>query len=259
MSELQLTPISIGNREIGNSEFCAALKHRSLQDYQQLVDRVADYHLVREAAQRHGLSASPAEIQSEADEWRRSANLLSKTDTENWLGYKNLTADDLEHHAEFRVLAKKVLEKEYGTGAVRKWFEDNQDQYVVAALSVIAVDTEDKAKTLAADLKQDPHQFSRLARQHSMEPQTAAAGGMLGWVTVNEVPQQARGAVLNSKGEGEIIGPIKSEGGWDLIQVAAIERPALAGAMERVAMTDLLADWLAAERKRTQVSFRRTG
>lgn len=259
MSDLQLTPIRIDSKEIGATDFCAALKHRSLEEYQQLVDRVADYHLVRDAASRHGLTASTAEVQIEADEWRRTANLLSKEDTENWLDYKNLAVDDLEQHAEFRVLAKKVLEKEYGAGAVRKWFEDNQDRYTMAALSVIAVDSEDKAKALSGELKKDPYQFARLARQHSVEPRTAMAGGMLGWVTVDEVPAEARAAVLNSNGDDEIIGPVQSTGGWDLIQVAAIEKPALAGAMERIAMSDLLADWLAAERKRVQVSYRRAG
>lgn len=256
---LQLTPIHVGNTKVDDQGFCDALRQRNPQEYQALVDRVADYYLVREAARREGLSASTDELQQEADNWRRAAGLLSARDTNDWLAYKNLSVDDLEQHAEFRLLARKLLENEYGKDALKQAFERNQSRYTIAALNVIMVDSQEQAEALARDLEHEPDSFQSVARRQSIDPRTASAGGMLGWIRLDEVPEAARTPVLKSEGGGAIVGPVESDGTWSIVQVAAIERPRWNETMERIVMTDLLSDWLAEERKRTQVEFRRTG
>lgn len=255
MSSLDVTPISIGGRTITQADFCAALRQRNLHQYQSLVDRVADYHLLLAACDRLGISTTTEELQEEADNWRRSNDLLSASDTRSWLGYKNLSADDLEKSAEFRILTRKLLQKEHGPGAVKERFERDVHRYTGAALSILAVGSKEKCEELAKQLNEEKRSFAHLARKHSIEPATAAAGGMLGWTTLADIPEDARDPVLQSAGRGEIVGPIESGGVWHLIQVAALEKPAFGPEFEKVVMAELLDEWLAAERKRTKVEY----
>lgn len=165
--------------------------------------------------------------------------------------------EDLEKNAEFRILARKLLASVYGSGGIQEHFGNNLHRYTGAALSVLAVGSREKAEELAAQLRERRASFAQLARDHSIEPGTAAAGGMLGWTTLARIPEAARDPVMNSKGRGDIVGPIESNGAWHVIEVAALDKPAFGPEVEEVVMADLLDEWLTAERKRTKVEYPR--
>lgn len=255
MSTVELTPIKVGDTTISSEAFAAALRQRDLKAYQATVDRVVDYHLVRNACQRQNITATDAELQEEADGFRRAHGLTSAEQTNAWLEHKNLSVYDLERYAEYRILVRKLLETNFGPDYARDYLSKHIHRYTVAALSVIVVGAQQKADTLAEQLREDPAQFARLAREHSVEPKTAPAGGMLGWKTLLEIPEPVRDAVFNSAGAGEILGPIQSGDTWHLIQVAAVEKPAFGPQIENVLVNDLLRDWIAAERQRVTIEY----
>ena len=94
----------------------------------------------------------------------------------------------------------------------------------VKARHILIKDKESFAKELAAKLKADPSAFAELAREHSKDKSNAQKGGDLGWFgkgrMVKSFDAAAFGATL-----GEIVGPVKSEFGYHIIQVTGRREP----------------------------------
>jgi peptidyl-prolyl cis-trans isomerase C len=81
----------------------------------------------------------------------------------------------------------------------------------------ILVESEDDAKTIAADLKKGGD-FAALAKEKSKDPGSKDTGGDLGFFTKDQmVPEFAEAAFKLDK--GQISDPVKSQFGWHVIRV----------------------------------------
>ncbi len=80
----------------------------------------------------------------------------------------------------------------------------------------ILVAKEDKAKELLQMVKNDTS-FADLAKQHSMCP-SGRKGGDLGWFGKGMMVKEFEDAAFNHA-KGEVVGPVKTQFGWHLIQV----------------------------------------
>lgn len=79
----------------------------------------------------------------------------------------------------------------------------------------------DEAKKTIASIRQrivDGHEdFAKLAKQYSQDPNSASAGGDLGWFPINQFGPQIADALTPLK-DGEISSPFQTEAGWHIIQ-----------------------------------------
>jgi parvulin-like peptidyl-prolyl isomerase len=255
MPALDVTPVKIGDKHIAASEFCDALRRRDLHQYQRTVDRVVDYHLVLQGADRVGVSATDEELQKGADEMRRAHGLSAASATHSWLGYKNLSVDDLEKNVEFWTVGRKLIAKECGADAYKAHFDAHKHQYTRAALSIITVASKDSATDLCDQIKSGKASFQKLAREHSQDAKTASAGGMLGWVTLDGIPESLRGPVSASSGGGEVLDPVESGGAWHVVEVAATSKPEYSSEFDDSIFGDLLTDWLDKERGGVTIEY----
>lgn len=80
----------------------------------------------------------------------------------------------------------------------------------------ILVAKEDKAKELLQLIK-NGSSFADLAKQHSMCP-SGRKGGDLGWFGKGMMVKEFEDAAFNHA-KGEVVGPVKTQFGWHLIQV----------------------------------------
>mgnify|MGYP000856254173 FL=1 len=80
----------------------------------------------------------------------------------------------------------------------------------------ILVANEDKAKELHKMIKGGAD-FADLARRHSTCP-SGRKGGDLGWFKKGMMVKEFEDAAF-SHGKGEIVGPVKTQFGWHIIQV----------------------------------------
>lgn len=81
----------------------------------------------------------------------------------------------------------------------------------------ILVESEDEAKTIAADLKKGGD-FAAIAKEKSKDPGSKDTGGDLGFFTKDQmVPEFAEAAFKLDK--GQISDPVKSQFGWHVIRV----------------------------------------
>ncbi len=98
----------------------------------------------------------------------------------------------------------------------------------VKARHILIKDKESFAKELVAKLKADRSAFAEFAREHSQDNDkddgSAQRGGDLGWFGKGSMVKPFEAAAFGAK-LGEIIGPVKSEFGYHIIQVTGRREP----------------------------------
>ena len=106
--------------------------------------------------------------------------------------------------------------------------------------------------------------FAATARRFSMDPQTRAQGGYLGWVSVLTLPPEVRAALAGLRA-GDVAEPVRSSGRWQLFKLFG-RRPArltpfaeVAGPIRRELTrrwrATALDDWLARARASATVEI----
>jgi peptidyl-prolyl cis-trans isomerase D len=100
----------------------------------------------------------------------------------------------------------------------------------------------DKAEGLLAQVKKDPADFAKLAKQHSQDPGSAEKGGDLDWFTRGAMVKVFEDSVFSMK-EGQISELVRSDFGFHIIRVTGV-RP------ERVKPLEEVKAEIAAELKR---------
>ncbi|WP_355582881.1 peptidyl-prolyl cis-trans isomerase [Xanthomonas cannabis] len=81
---------------------------------------------------------------------------------------------------------------------------------------------EAKAAKLAAEAKQPGADFAALAKANSQDPGSKAAGGDLGWVEKGTMVKPFEDALFSMKA-GDVVGPVKSEFGYHVIQLREVK------------------------------------
>jgi len=143
---------------------------------------------------------------------------------------EQLRAEYLVLSAEELGRADTVSEEE-----LRAAYEARAKQYGVdeqRRASHILVKSRDEAEKLVAEARKAPARFAELAKQHSQDPGSAAAGGDLGVFARGMMVKAFEDAVFRMK-EGEIAGPVESEFGFHVIRLAAIQ-PGRARSLDEV-------------------------
>ena len=131
---------------------------------------------------------------------------------------------------------------------VRAWYDAHRGDWVAPErrhVAHIVAATREAAEALRARLD-NGEPFEKVAAASSQDPQTAKAGGDLGWVTAKETP--AEFAPVMQLASGEVSAPLQSSFGWHLVKVLQVD-PARQLAYEEVA--DRLRQQLL-DRKRTE-------
>ena len=111
-----------------------------------------------------------------------------------------------------------------------EYYELNSDRYLqdeqrqARHILIPFGDDEEAAKATAAALferAQAGESFEELAREHSQDGGTAPNGGDLGVLTRTQLPGELGGTIF-SMGEGEIVGPIKTDFGYHVVRLDRI-------------------------------------
>ena len=109
------------------------------------------------------------------------------------------------------------------------------------------------------------YSFAEVARSYSMDPESIAAGGVLGWVAVPSLPAPARRGCSRGRGPASSSGPISAAGGWHVLKLLgrrrartqpfAAARPAIVAQLTLERRAALLAAWLAKARAAAHVTI----
>ena len=144
--------------------------------YAALLRRLIDTHILNKSAASLGLDKDPEVI----DHMNKNADtLLQKLFVEGEVA-KLLTEDELKKN--FEELKAKLPKDE-----------------MEVQLKHILVKSKEEAEALVKELEKDPSKFDETAKQKSIDPQTKANGGSLGYVRKADLPEAFSKVVFESK------------------------------------------------------------
>jgi peptidyl-prolyl cis-trans isomerase C len=245
----------------------ASLEGRSL-DGSQARELAVRRVLVGRAAARAGVTVDEAAVQARLTALsERSGGEAALTSA---LGTAGLSRDQLRAAVAARLLEGAVADAMFprlraGDAAARSFYRRKKDVLFTTVaqlrLGKITMPGELIAKKVAARLAAGAP-FGPTAQRFSMDPETRAQGGLLGWVSVLTVPPEVQAAVAGLTA-GDVSEPVRSAGRWQLFKLYA-RRPAevtpfadVAGPIRREltrrGRAAALDDWYARARKRATV------
>lgn len=103
---------------------------------------------------------------------------------------------------------------------IKKYYEDNKDQFAKRDASHILVADEKTAKEVKEKLDKG-EDFAALAKEYSKDTANAANGGELGTFSKGQMVKEFEDAVFSLK-EGEISAPVKTQFGYHIIKLNKI-------------------------------------
>lgn len=236
----------------GRSVSIAEALQRSIVHNEDFLDKTIDYALLRNYAARHNISNSDEELQLAADELRYQRGLESVERLKQWMETNHQTLYSLQEAIDGMLLRNKIRNS-MSDNEIAAYYAEHQLELESVELYSCRLDTEDKARELFAQINEDGADFHSIAMEHSQDAETRKRGGYAGDLKRAEVTGEIEAAVFKAR-PGQVIGPVKTDKGFNLFKVAAIHRPSLSESRDRIQMT-LFQNLLAKLRSEAAVSY----
>jgi peptidyl-prolyl cis-trans isomerase C len=206
----------------------------------QVVPQLLAFNLGKAYARENGIEVSGEEVQKEIDQTKEQVgqqaaaagqNLSSEEAFQKALGQFGYTEDEFREEVRTGLLLQKVREDAVGGESptqeeIQNFYEENKDtRFTLPEQRCIrhilfTPDEEEKAKEVKQELD-DGGDFAELARENSQDPGSAENGGDLGCNPKGGFVPEFDDAAFKAK-EGEIVGPIKTEFGFHVLEVTEI-------------------------------------
>jgi peptidyl-prolyl cis-trans isomerase C len=205
---------------------------------QQIMPQLVGLEIAKAYASEHNITASDEEVDQEiekikkqvGEQARSSGQDLSDQEAyEQALKQNNITEEQLREDIRENLLPiQKVQEKVAGNAEptdeeIEKFYEQNKEaQFTTPEQRCVrhilfTKDQKQKAEDVKKQL-QDGGDFAKLAKQYSQDPGSAEKGGDLGCLGKGETVPPFEEAAFGAK-EGEIVGPVKTEFGYHILEV----------------------------------------
>ncbi|MBC7912188.1 MAG: peptidylprolyl isomerase [Pyrinomonadaceae bacterium] len=219
----------------------------------QFIQAAVETTLIRQAATERGIEVSSDELQQAADDFRVSRDLHDAEATEAWLASKHFSYADWELLLETQVITHKLREA-LTAGRVEQHFAEQRLSFDAATLSRIVLKDEDVARELRAQIIEEGADFHVLARQYSIDDATKLAGGYSGLIRRTLMEAAVESAVFGAQA-GKIVGPLKTDEGWQLIKIESLSPATLDDQMRETIKSLLFDEWLSERRRKARISI----
>ncbi len=83
----------------------------------------------------------------------------------------------------------------------------------------ILVSDEELANKIQSEVSADGEKFAELAGEHSKDPGSGAAGGVLGWADPRDFVPEFSEAIISTEAGNLVGAPVKTQFGWHIIRV----------------------------------------
>ena len=198
--------------------------------------------LLRQYAAERGIANTDAELQLAADELRYTRGQESAEAVRQWLRENHQDLLSFQDGLDLMLLRNKIRNA-LPADEVKAYYAEHAVEFETAEVYSIRVETENLAKELLAQMNDEGANFHVVAMEQSKDETSRHLGGYVGSLTRAGMTGAVAAAVFSSK-PVTVIGPVKTENGWNLFKVTKIRRPTLeesADAIRLKLMDELIA------------------
>lgn len=238
------------------------------EDQDAALDAAIGRALVRREAERLGITVDDAALEARLGEIRD--RLGGEDALTARLQTAVMTREQLRLGAAYGLLRERLRDQKFAgesaaDEAVRRFYDENREtlftEPAAVKLGSILFRGENAANGVAAKLRAG-RPFDEMARRYSMDPESKANGGLLGWVEEASLPEPLAKAVQGLK-RGELSEVTAGPGGWFILKLydrraaqtrtfAEVEGE-LRVELDRRERLQALEGWLERERERVQI------
>lgn len=240
--------LEVNGEEVSLSD---VLKLAKLYDTLKFIDDGITATLIQQGAQQREIEVSDEELQQAADSYRAQNDLHDAETTESWLKTRKLSYEDWESLLEFQVKEGKLREA-LTAGSVAQRFAEQRLLFDKAAISRLVLGDEGVARELRAQIIEDGADFHALAREYSIHVDTRPAGGYAGLIMRTDMEPALEAAVFGAQ-PGKVVGPLKTDDGWELVKVERLAPAELDDEMRETLKTQLFTEWLSEQRMKARI------
>ena len=202
-----------------------------------LINELVNELLIKDRADRIGVSVSDAEVQESVNRLKQQYNIKSDAQFDESLKSSNMTRADMEARLRETLITNKVFARELRSRSeltdreLRERYDREKDRYRLperAHLREIVIVRPEGSETAVAGARQRANDIAALVRAPGADFAKAAAsssdsgtkdrGGDLGEVARGELLPDLDKAVFNSPA-GTVLGPIETQSGWHILLV----------------------------------------
>jgi parvulin-like peptidyl-prolyl isomerase len=202
--------VRIDDEVITTDDFIRTLKLSG--QFEGLVEQMVRDRLTARAARQLGVQIPDDRIQERADDFRRALGLHRAADTNHYLDALGVSLDEFETWIMDGLYQETMMEQVCSEAAVAQYFTLNSPRFDSVEVSHIVVDGEGAAREMMSVLQEEPEAFAEMAREHSVDTDTRAQGGVIGKVLRGALKGDIEARVFNARA-GELLGPFPSPDG----------------------------------------------
>jgi parvulin-like peptidyl-prolyl isomerase len=221
--------------------------------FKEVCQRMISQQMIYKTAEARNIDVTAAEIQAEANHQRYQRHIESAADTFAWLAEEQITPEDWEAGICDRLLAQKLAESLFAD-EVESYFIEHRLSFEQVLLYQLAVPYPQLAQELLYQIEENEISFYEAAHLYDLDKQRRLQCGYAGKLyRLNFQPEVA--AILLGANPGEIVGPVQSEQGYNLLMVEEFIPAKLTPEIRSIILDRLFQGWLEHELKVQDVSL----
>ena len=180
---------------------------------------------VQQEAENQDVKVSDKQIKQSFEDQKKQAFPNDKA-YEDFLKTSGMTEEDILFRVKLDQLQQKLTakitqdSKKVTDEDISEYYDKNKKRFAQPErrdLLVVLTKTEAQAEKAKAALE-DGDSFKQVAKQYSIDEASKAQGGKLPAVTQGQQEKAFDDAIFGAK-KGELVGPVKTQFGWDVFQV----------------------------------------
>jgi foldase protein PrsA len=210
----------------------AQLKGQCQTEYNGLRNQVMSFLLLAtwadQEAPKQGIKVSDKQVQDQIDQAKKQA-FPNSADFQKFLQRSGLTEADVFFQQRVQLLQQKITEKvtkgkdKVTDQQVADYYNKNKQRFAQPERRDLRIVlTKDRAKAdQAKKAIQSGQSFASVAKKFSIDQASKNQGGNLAGVTKGQQEQALDTAIFSAK-KGELVGPVKTQFGWYVLEVTGI-------------------------------------
>ncbi|NDJ15761.1 peptidylprolyl isomerase [Myxacorys almedinensis] len=210
--------------------------------YKEVCQQIVYQRIVDKVARDRGIVVTSQEIQYEADQFRRQAQLERAADALAWLAKQQITPDDWESGICDRVLIQKLMKTLFDQD-VEQHFAEHRSDFDQVSLYQIIFSNERLAQEVFYQIKSSKISFYEAAYLYDVDEQRHIHGGYAG-LFYRRMLQPEIAASVFDQAIGQVLTPVATDQGYHVLMVEKLLPAKLTPELRQELLQKRFQNWL---------------